>query len=136
MSIEKYIYENYKTRPKKNPPPTVDFDGVWRNGLGSEMDLKVSSSGIIEGVYRTGVGQPDPAEEFPLVGFASNDILGFTVNFGKYGSMTSWVGQHTVDEEGNARIYTMWHLAKDIEDEAERDNLWSAVLAGANYFFR
>jgi len=39
---------------------------------------------------------PKPTEEFDLVGFASEHLLAFTVNFGEYGSLTAWVGLHTI----------------------------------------
>ena len=55
------------------------------------MTIKVTG-GKVTGKYRTGVGAPGPTEEFDLVGFASSDQIAFTVNFGKYGSLASWVG--------------------------------------------
>jgi hypothetical protein len=120
---------------KAGPPPTVDFNGKWRNQLQSDMELTVDEAGYVTGIYRTGVGNPTPAEEFDLVAFASGDLLSFTVNFGKYGSLTSWVGQHTV-EGGAERIKTMWLLAKNVEDANEPKSLWGAVLTGADTFHR
>jgi len=116
--------------------PIADFNGIWKNGLDSEMKLIVSSDGLVKGTYKTGVGKPGPEEVFELTGFAANDIIGFTVNFGKYGSITSWVGQHSIDSDGNPKIYTFWHLAKDIEDNEEPENLWSTILTGSNTYFR
>ncbi|WP_136465220.1 avidin/streptavidin family protein [Flagellimonas onchidii] len=136
MSIEKYINEGYKNKKSANSNISVDFDGVWKNGLNSEMDLSVNSKGEVKGIYKTGVGSPGPEEEFDLTGFVSGDIIGYTVNFGKYGSITSWVGQHTIDKEGNGKIYTLWHLTKNIKDEDEPDDLWGSILAGANTYFR
>ena len=112
----------------------VDFAGVWKNQHGSEMTLKVNN-GAVTGEYRTGVGQPPPVEKFPLVGFAAGDLLAFTVNFGKYGSLTAWAGQHTL-ESGREVIHTMWHLAKNEEDPDEPAKLWGCVLAGADRFIR
>ena len=117
------------------PAPTVDFNGKWRNDLNSEMDLVVDSAGGVAGVYRTGVGSPTPTEEFPLTGFVSGDLLSFSVNFGKYGSVTSWVGQHTV-QGGGERIRTMWHLAQNVIDKHEPTHLWGAVLSGSDTFRR
>jgi len=122
------------TSSTKVKPPIADFNGIWKNGVGSEMHLEVGTDGSITGIYKTGVGKPEPAEEFNLTGFAANDIIGFTVNYGKYGSITSWVGQHTVDVEGKAIIKTLWHLTKDIEDDKEAEDLWSSVLAGSSTF--
>jgi len=117
------------------PVPSVNFNGKWRNELNSEMELTVDAAGLISGKYRTGVGSPSPVEEFDLVGFASGDLIAFTVNFGNYGSLTSWSGQHTV-QGGGERIKTMWHLAKNVEDANEPSSLWGAVLTGADTFRR
>src|SRR5205814_2367998 len=89
------------SRPVSASPPSVNFDGTWKNELTSDMTIKVTA-GRVTGKYRTGVGSPSPTEEFDLVGFASGDQISFTVNFGKYGSLTSWVGQHTI--EGGAEV--------------------------------
>ncbi len=121
--------------PVGAPVPTVNFNGVWRNELASEMDLQVDAAGMVAGVYRTGVGSPTPAEEFDLTGFASGDLLSFTVNFGQYGSLTSWCGQHTLIG-GGERIKTMWLLARNVSDPDEPANLWGAVLTGADTFRR
>ena len=83
------------------------------------MTLKVRADGRITGKYRTGVGAPTPAEEFPLIGFVAGDLISFTVNFGKYGSLTSWAGQHTRNKAGTEEIFTQWYLAKNVPDQQE-----------------
>lgn len=118
-----------------SPVPTVNFNGKWRNELKSEMDLVVDNAGGVTGTYRTGVGSPGPTEVFDLVGFATGDLLSFTVNFGKYGSLTCWSGQHTI-EGGSERIKTMWLLARNIDDASEPNSLWGAILTGADTFRR
>lgn len=117
------------------PRPQVDFNGSWKNELGSSMSLTVDADGSVTGQYRTAVGAPGNEEEFPLLGFASGDLLSFTVNFGKYGSLTSWVGQHT-DASGIETIRTLWHLAREVANAEEPEKLWGAVLAGADNFTR
>jgi len=99
------------------------------------MELSVSENSIT-GIYKTNVGTPQPTEEFSLVGFVTGDLITFTVNFGKYGSLTAWAGQHTEPTPGEFVIKALWHLAKNIPDADEPDDLWSAVLAGANNFRR
>lgn len=125
----------FKATPVGAPSPIVNFNGVWVNDLKSRMDLTVSSDGIVTGKYMTAVGAPGDEEEFDLTGFVSGDLISFTVNFGKYGSLTSWSGQHTENETG-AIIKTMWLLAKNVNDPDEPANLWGAVLTGANTFTR
>lgn len=117
------------------PAPSVDFNGKWYNELKSEMDLTVNAHGNVSGKFRTGVGEPDPSEEFDLIGFASGDLLSFTVNFGRYGSLTSWVGQDTI-EGGTEVIKTMWLMTCNIKDPDEPANLWGSVLTGYDNFQR
>lgn len=135
MSIERYLSEGVG-RTSSSDVSSVNFDGTWRNRLDSEMEITVDTNGDIVGKYRTGVGSPSPIEEFDLKGFSSGDLLVFCVNFGKYGSLTSWAGQHTRDENGNEVIYTLWHLAKNVKDEDEPEDLWAGILAGANEYRR
>ncbi len=113
----------------------VDFSGEWHNQHGSEMRLKVLPDGKVSGTFHTGVGSPRPSEEFPLVGFVCGDLITFCVNFGKYESAAAWTGQHTL-EDGVETIESMWHLAINIEDRAEKDWLWSGIRAGADTFHR
>jgi len=117
------------------PPATVNFNGKWVNELGSQMDLKVTNAGEVDGTYETAVGAPGKTESFDLRGFATGDMLSFTVNFGDYGSLTSWVGQHT-DEGQGAVIKTIWILARNVEDKDEPTQLWGAVLTGYDNFTR
>lgn len=132
MRIEKHLIAGRKTR--KIPHPIIDFSGVWTNRLGSEMELTVSD-GKITGVYRTAVGEPSPTEEFELCGFVSGDLITFTVNFGKYDSLTAWAGQHTLENAAET-IHTLWHLTKNIPDEDEPKFLWAGILTGTNTFVR
>jgi hypothetical protein len=122
--------------PVGSPQPNVNFNGTWVNELGSIMNLSVAHDGKTTGTYKTAVGSPGSLEEFDLVGFASGDLISFTVNFGKYDSLTSWCGQHTQDANGGAIIKTMWILAENVPDPQEPKNLWGAVLTGSNNFTR
>jgi hypothetical protein len=120
--------------PARTLRAPVDFSGVWNNQHGSEMTLQVNN-GVVSGEYRTGVGLPSPVERFPLTGFCSDDLLVFSVNFGKYGSLTSWAGQHTI-ENSREIIHTLWHLARNVEDSHEPTKLWQGILSGADFFVR
>ena len=113
----------------------VDFSGKWHNQHGSEMTLTVAPDGKVTGTFHTGVGSPSPPEGFPLVGFVCGDLIAFSVNFGKYQSVTAWTGQHTI-EDGVEAIESMWHLAINIEERAEKDWLWSGIRSGADTFHR
>ena len=99
------------------------------------MELAVNGNEVT-GTYRTNVGAPAPTEEFDIVGFVTGDLITFTVNFGMYGSLTAWAGQHTEPRPNEYEIQTLWHLAKNIADPDEPTGLWAGVLAGANVFTR
>ncbi|MEJ8474433.1 avidin/streptavidin family protein [Roseibium algae] len=118
-----------------SPPASVDFNGTWENGLGSEMDLVVNVN-LLSGEYRTNVGLPAPSEEFDLTGFVTGDLITFTVNFGRYGSLTTWAGQQTETSTGQVEIKTLWYLTKNVPDSREPNELWSSILAGAGTFTR
>lgn len=118
-----------------SPALIVNFNGVWRSELKSEMKLSVDSQGKVTGKYKTGVGSPVSTVEFDLTGFASGDLLSFSVNFGQYESLTSWVGQHTV-ENGSEVIKTLWLLARNVKDPDEPNDLWGAILTGYDNFHR
>lgn len=130
MSIYK-LFGNKASQLEDN----VDISGAWKNQFKSSMKIVVDDSGQISGTYKTGKGAPSEEEEFPIVGFVSGDLVSFTVNFGKYGSLTSWAGQLTI-EDGKEVIKTSWLLAKNILDEKEDEDLWGAILTGADTFSR
>ena len=113
----------------------LDFSGKWHNQHGSEMTLTITADGKVTGRFQTGVDSPSSSEEFPLVGFVCGDLIAFSVNFGKYQSVTAWTGQHTI-EDGVEAIESMWHLAVNIEDRAENAWLWSGIRSGADTFRR
>jgi hypothetical protein len=119
---------------KLTPALEVEFAGTWKNELGSTMTLTVMK-GEVRGTYRTAVGEPQNTEEFSLSGFAAGDLIVFCVNFGTYGSLTTWAGQHVV-ESGTEKICTLWHLARNVVDVHEPRHSWAAVLTGANTFTR
>ncbi len=121
--------------PATTKPQAADFNGEWLNELGSKMNLTVSADGSLLGRYKTAVGSPFGNEDFPLVGFAAGDLLTFTVNFGRYSSLTSWAGQ-LAGENDQAVIKTMWLLARNVPDPDDSSSLWGTVLTGYNNFMR
>ena len=109
------------------------IEGVWVNERGSAVTFSQNNS-LLSGYYNTQLGNPDPKSRFPLTGFIEGDQLTFTVNFKGYGSLTSWTGQMSEDEDG-PYIRTLWHLTRDVPDAAENEDLWSSIIAG-NATFR
>lgn len=110
------------------------FAGQWINDRDSAVVFEVTD-GLLSGHYQTALGQPDKSKKFPLTGFAEGDQITFTVNFKGYGSLTSWTGQLTRDEEGDY-IRTLWNLTRDVEDAAEDKDLWQSITSGASDFRR
>ncbi len=106
--------------------------GEWANERGSSVTF-VETDGVLSGYYNTRLGNPDPASRFPLTGFIEGDQVTFTVNFKGYGSLTSWTGQISEDEDG-AYIRTLWHLTRDVLDAEEEADLWSSIIAGSANF--
>lgn len=126
----------WKTEGVKEEKPEIDFNGKWKNLLGSEMEIQVHQEQI-SGHYRTAVGAPGQYEKFPLTGFANGDLISFVVSWEKYGSITAWVGQHARDQDGkNERIETVWYMAKNIGGQSEPGTLWGTFLTGPNTFKR
>lgn len=109
--------------------------GRWRNQYGSEMNLTKCEDGKITGTFKTGVGAHEPGEMHELTGFLAGKLISFTVNFGKYDTLTAWTGQYH-KQEGRDRIETMWHLARTIPENGRRDRLWAGVWTGADTFCR
>jgi hypothetical protein len=112
-----------------------DVSGRWFNQHGSVMDLEVDAAGRIRGSFRSGVGCPDPEETFEVLGFVAGSLIGFTVNFGRYDSITSWAG-HCGTEEGQEKIYALWHMSVGIPGGGGPDRLWEAIWSGADTFLR
>ena len=112
------------------PREAVDLSGRWRNQHGSEMQIRVGPGGRLAGSYHTAVGAPSPKQEFELVGFACGDLVVFTVDFGRFGSLTAWTGQHSA-ADGVERIHTLWHLAKTLPQEDDARSLYCLTGYGS-----
>lgn len=117
-----------------SPGYLVDLNGVWRDDQGSELELTIDGP-MVSGVYRavlTGKHRPDT---FPLVGFGKQDIVAFTVDFGRSGSLATWVGQYAL--RGSAEcLRTAWLLFEEVIDPNDGAYLRGAVLTGTSEFQR
>jgi hypothetical protein len=101
-----------------SPPPSVDFSGKWYNQRGSEMDLMVDGS-IVTGTCKTKIASPNRQDSFDLTGFATGDLISFTMNFGKFGTLTSWAGQYAKEGEEPEMIHTCFVAAIDVAETRE-----------------
>lgn len=116
--------------------PSSALVGLWRNSLGSTMELAVDDHNRIRGSYHTGVGIADPTAAFDVTGFAEGDAFAFTVDFGRRGSVAAWTGHHIVDDEQGERLVTLWHIARPVASPHSVADIWRAVLAGGDEFRR
>jgi hypothetical protein len=108
--------------------------GLWHNEQGSEVTLEATADGLLRGRFASGVGFATE-EVFPVTGFVSGDLVAFAVNFGKVGSITSWVG-HLVESEGPA-LRTLWQMTVETPHPRRgADELWKTVWTGSNTFRR
>ena len=109
------------------------FSGEWKNQLSSRMMLTVDGQGQVTGTYTTAVGQPD-SRQSPLIGFVSNDIIKFTVNFGR--SLAAWSGQLQQNDQGQEELDTLWHLIVNVPEEEEPSHAWKDTYTGSDRFHR
>ena len=111
------------------------FSGQWHNQHNSEIALRIEDDGSVSGTFTTTIKGSDKRESFPLAGFASNDVIAFSVGFPLYGSVTSWSGQLANFSEGEPKytIQTLWHMALDLGERADTE-LWRGTLSGSDIF--
>ncbi|XP_039224947.1 uncharacterized protein LOC120319783 isoform X2 [Crotalus tigris] len=96
-------------------PTKCSLLGTWKNDLNSTMEIpSVSNTGVFSGLYKTEVsssGKPVPSS--PLQGIqhlGSQPTFGFTVSWKVTESITVFVGQCLMDENGKEQLKTTWLL--------------------------
>jgi hypothetical protein len=105
--------------------------GVWHNGHGSELVLEVGPGGKLEGRFRPGNG-PAAEHTFAVTGYTAGSLVAFTVDFGKVGSLVSWVG-HRVDD-GGPLLDTLWQMTLEQPHANRPDERWKTIWTGADRF--
>ncbi len=108
------------------------LSGSWHNEHGSELTIEVAPTGRVVGHFRTGVGL-GKEESFDVVGCAADELIAFTVCFGRRGAITSWVGHFLAAEQ---RIEALWHMTVAMPHPGRADELWKGVWSGADVFER
>lgn len=112
----------------------VDLNGTWHNQHGSEMVLETAPNGTVQGIFRSGTGLAKLDDECRLSGFVAGDLVTFSVDFGKFGSLTAWTG-HVIQERGNDLIHAVWHMTIATPTPAS-SNEWKGVWTGSDVFQR
>jgi len=116
-------------------PSPFDFSGHWVNELNSYMDLQINGN-TVTGSYVSAVTEagPGPSPPFPVYGSVTGDLINFNVNWGE--EITSWIGHGVILAGGAAQILTLWQIVHTVADEADPENQWKTVSAGADEFHR
>lgn len=108
----------------------INLNGKWINQYNSEMNLIVVDN-IVSGTFQTAIGQPKFEEKFEIRGKINKNVIGFLVDFEKYGSIACWTGRFEFDDDGPV-IHTMWHLSQS--EGGEEEQLAKAILTGVGTF--
>lgn len=122
------------------------FDGVWHNGLKSEMTLKYDNkTDMLTGSYKNRATTSTPETSYPLVGHVNGDVISFTVNWSKptpagsstYKTITAWVGQLVKAEDGKESIPTIWIYSQPTSNSPTCPvPLWRSINVNADTFER
>uniref|UniRef100_A0A8C3IAZ0 Avidin n=1 Tax=Chrysemys picta bellii TaxID=8478 RepID=A0A8C3IAZ0_CHRPI len=127
--------------PRTSLPILCVLSGLWRNELGSNMTISaVNAEGGFTGSYHTAVTVTDKRILMsPLKGSQNRKsqrkqpTFGFTVSWTFSNSITVFVGQCFVDDNGEEILKTMWLLRKEVGSPSAD---WKATRVGTNVFTR
>ena len=110
--------------------------GTWHNQHNSEIHLEIDKSGKVTGFFRTAL-TAEGLQEFPLTGFAVDDVIGFCVRFQNHACVTCWSG-HLAAVPGDGAteaLHTLWHMTVEV-GKTEEEKLWKSTIAGSDTFVR
>lgn len=125
-----------KMQSEKHRMQTRLLTGKWHNQHNSEIEMKIDDQGYVFGTFSTYIKSSKKRASFPMSGYASNNLIAFSVGFPNYGSVTSWTGQLIKEPgESKASIHTLWHMALDLGDSAVGEP-WRGTLSGADLFVK
>jgi hypothetical protein len=116
------------------PYMAVDFTGTWKNQLDSTLELKVTG-GIITGRFELGVGDDGSTLWIQISGRVLDDLITFNAVYERYGTVISWVGQHT-EQSGVGKIKTHWIHATNVTDNQAQEWMWFSNIIGSDIFTR
>ena len=131
MSLKEKLFGHWD----KLPSTPINFNGVWRNELNSQMTISVDKNGLITGTYQPGIADGIADNTHPLVGFANNDLISFSVDFEYQHMICGWTG-HFVQEQNTQYIKTQWNLVKNHERQEFSMEEWGSTHCGSNTFKR
>ncbi len=118
-------------------PTCEKLVGDWVNELGSTLTIKsVGSNGELAGTYTSPSGTSGSA--VAMIGWTNSGqsttsgdnarVVSFSVNWGSYGSVTSWSGTCS-SGSGKPVISTIWNLVRSNSSYS-----WDHILTNADTF--
>ena len=112
----------------------TQLSGKWHNQHGSEVELHVLDDGRITGKFHSGTGRAK-GEPCDLVGFATESLVAFTVDFSRHDSLTSWAGHFVAERDGLA-IHATWTMSVASPKRNDPELSWKGVWTGSDTFRR
>lgn len=119
-------------------PSCKSLIGDWVNQLGSTLTINyVGSDGQLSGTYTSPSGTSGSA--VPMIGWTNHvppathtdnniTVVSFSVNWGSYGSVTSWSGACSL-KSGIPTIATIWDLVR-----SNSSYEWDHILTNSDTF--
>jgi hypothetical protein len=111
-----------------------DIIGDWVNQSGSILRIdSVAGNGLITGRYYSATGVD--GKGFALTGWfnyadsGKKPLIGFSVSWGEFHSLTSWTGYCAMHEEQGPVIRTMWYYVN-----TDREFDWQYLTANSSDF--
>lgn len=126
------------TQASATQPSCNNMVGEWINELGSTMNIVSidSSTNMINGTYSSPSGTS--GQMFPLVGWVNYmpaapkgdnaHVISFSVQWGQYGSITSWTGICT-SKDNTPTIKTVWNLVRSNSQFS-----WDHIITNSDTF--
>jgi len=119
-------------------PNCSNLKGNWVNQLGSTLSIVTidSTTNAITGTYQSPSGTS--GQKFALSGWINHlkpkpkqdnaQVISFSVQWGTYGSITSWTG-YCKEQAGKPTIKTLWHLVS-----SNSQYTWDHILTNSDIF--
>jgi hypothetical protein len=106
--------------------------GVWKNELGSTMEIEHFDGTNFTGIYTSAVSANGQSAKGVLSGTVAGDAIAFLVNWKEeFASVTAWSGL-VLGNGDTPAIYALWHMSST---PAADEGAWESIMAGADLFF-
>jgi hypothetical protein len=109
--------------------------GVWTALGGSTFKIIVKNNRVI-GTYSTTHGRPEKDQLFFTTGLINEGLIGLTVAWENFSSLTTWCGRHEIIDNREC-IKSMFYYGRMFEDNDNKIPLeiYRAFSVGQSVFF-